>query len=148
MQPEINFSFGALRQPGVWGKILKPPASGVFDVDLISDDNIEVKGATTTVRPPHLYEGLILLFGVKGYQQAGMLSSAFVLMKVKEGSHLEWQFPGIMVRFGGKDVELLFNATGDLETIYPQIKEAGYLDVDRVRQTLRNEGKDRGPQPK
>jgi hypothetical protein len=148
MQPEISFSFGVVRQPGVWGKILRPPASGIFDIDLISDDNLEVKGATTTVRPPHLYEGLLLLFGVKGFKEAGLLSSCFLLMKVKEGAQIEFVFPGIMVRFGGKDVELLATAERDLETIYPAVKEAGYLDVDRVRQTLRNEGKDRGPQPK
>lgn len=148
MQPEISFSFGALRQPGVWGKILRPPASGVYDIDLINDDFLEVKGATTTVRPPHLFDGLLLIFGVKGFQQAGILSSSFVLMKVKEGAHLEWQFPGILVRFGGKDVELISHAEGDMESIYVQAREAGYLDIDRVRQTLRNEGKDRGPQSK
>ena len=121
MQPEISFSFGALRQPGIWGKIL---------------------------RPPNLFDGLLLIFGVKGFQQAGMLSSCFVLMKVKEGANLEWQFPGHLVRFGGKDVEFIGSGEGDLESIYVQAREAGYLDIDRVRQTLRNEGKDRGPQPK
>jgi len=148
MQPEISFSFGILRQPGVWGKILRPPASGIFDVDLISDDHLEVKGGTTTVRPPHLYNDLLLIFGVKGYQKAGILSSCFVLMKVKEGSQVDFQFPNIMVRFGGKDVELLTTGEGDLEAIYPAAKENGYLDIDRVRQTLRNEGKDRGQQLK
>jgi hypothetical protein len=148
MQPEISFSFGVLRQPGVWGKILRPPASGIFDVDLISDEHLEVKGGTTTVRPPHLYNDLLLIFGIKGFQKAGMLSSCFALMKVKEGAQLDFQFPGHMARFGGKDVELLATAEHDLETIYPAAKEHGYLDVDRVRQTLRNEGKDRGPQAK
>jgi hypothetical protein len=66
-------------------------------------------------------------------------------MKVKEGAQLDFQYPTIMVRFGGKDVELLATSEADLETIYPAVKEHGFLDVDRVRQTLRNEGKDRGP---
>jgi len=144
MQPEISFATGTLRQPGVWGKILKPPAHGIFDVDLISDDFIEVKGSTTTVRPQNLYDGLLLIFGIKGFKQAMMLTSVFVLLRVKEGAHMDFQFPGHLVRFEGKDVEMLANCENDMAPIYAAAKDAGYIDPDRVRQTLRNEGKDRG----
>ncbi|MBY0525073.1 MAG: hypothetical protein K2R98_16835 [Gemmataceae bacterium] len=144
MQPEISFSTGTLRQPGVWGKILKPPAHGIYDVDLISDEFMVVKGSTTTVTPQHLTEGLLLVFGIKGYKQAMMLTSVYVLMRVKAGAHLDWQFPGHLARFEGKEVELLAQSENDLAPIYTAVKDGGYIDVDRVRQTLRNEGKDRG----
>lgn len=144
MQPEISFCTGTLRQPGVWGKILRPPAHGIFDVDLISDEHMVVKGDTTTVKPQHLVEDMLLLFGIKGYMQAMMLTSCFVLLKVKEGAHMDWQFPGHLARFGGKEVEMLIQGENSLEPIYTAVKAGGYIDVDRVRQTLRNEGKDRG----
>jgi hypothetical protein len=148
MQPEIGFAFGALRQPGVWGKILVPPASGIFDVDLINEEHITIEAGMTVVKPPHLQEGMLLLFGIKGYQKAMMLTSCFVLLKVMPGKQMDWQFPGHLARFSGKEVEMLLQSENDLEPIYAKVKEAGYMDVDRVRQTLRNEGKDRGQQPK
>ena len=141
---EIAFSTGTLRQPGVWGKILVPPASGIYDVNMEPGEHLVVKGGKSTVTPQHLQEDMLLLFGVRGFQQAGILTNLFLLMRVKTGSHLDWQFPGHLTHFSGKDVELLLQAEQDPTPIYKAMKDlGGYLDPDRVRQTLRNEGKDR-----
>ena len=87
---------------------------------------------------------MLLLFGVRGFQQAGILTNCFLLMRVKTGSHLDWQFPGHLTHFSGKEVELLTHAEQDPTPVYQAMKDpGGYLDPDRVRQTLRNEGKDR-----
>lgn len=141
---EVSFSTGALRQPGVWGKILVPPASGIYDINMEPGEHLVVKGGKSTVSPQHLQENMLLLFGIRGFQQAGILTHCFLLLRVKPGSHLDWQFPGHLTHFSGKEVELLAHAEQDPTPIYQTMKEpGGYLDPDRVRQTLRNEGKDR-----
>jgi hypothetical protein len=141
---EISFSTGSLRQPGVWGKILVPPASGIYDINMTPGTHLTVKGGKSVVTPEHLQENMLLVFGVRGFQQAGILTSCFLLMRVKPGSHMDWQFPGHLTHFSGKEVELLGQAEQDPTTIYQLMKDqGGYLDPDRVRQTLRNEGKDR-----
>ncbi len=141
---EISFSTGSLRQPGVWGKILVPPANGIFDINMKPGTHLTVKGGKSIVKPEHLQEDMLLLFGVRGFQQAGILTSCFLLLRVTPEAQFDWQFPGHLTHFSGKEVELLKQTEQDPTAIYQAIRDpGGYLDPDRVRQTLRNEGKDR-----
>ncbi len=140
---EVSFTTGTLRQPGSWGKLLQPPDSAIFYVNLTSCATTKIVGDTTTTSFPGHPEGLLLLFGINGYQQAGKINSAYVLLKTQSGAHCEWQVPGYLAKFSGKDVALVAKAENDLAPIYAAIQQAGYKKVQELQDTLRKEGRDR-----
>jgi hypothetical protein len=147
VQAEVSFSTGILRQPGTWGKILQPPDGGIYDVNMEPGEHTALRKDMTTIAFPNFTEGLILVFGVKGYHAAGMLVSCYVAVRTQPQAYLDWQFSGQLVRFEGKEVALLAKAENDLAPIYAAIREAGYLPVERFQDTLRREGKDRTATP-
>jgi hypothetical protein len=143
LQPEISFSTGLLRQPGVWGKLLYPPASGVYGISLAPSDRVFLQGDTTTVRFPKHPEGVLLLFGVNGYRDPGHLVNCYLLFRVHGGSHVEWRFSGHLTRFSGKDVSLLAKVENDWAPIYAALAPAGFKNVEALRKVLREEGWDK-----
>jgi len=143
VQAEMTFATGILRQPGVWGKLLQTP-DGIYDVSLIPGERTTVRRDATTTTFPNHPEGLLLLFCVRGYKEAGQLASCYILARTQAAAYLEWQFSGLLVRYSGKEVTMLAKAENDLEPIYAAIQEAGFTAIDRLKEVLRKEGKDRG----
>ncbi len=147
VQAEVAFSTGTLRQPGVWGKLLQPP-DGIYDINLVPNERTTVRRDTTTTLFPNHPEGLLLLFGIRGYQQAGQLTSCYILLRTQASAYLEWQFGGHLARFSGKEVALLAKAENDLTPLYQAIQEAGFEAMARLQEALRKDGKDPGGSPK
>jgi hypothetical protein len=142
---EVSFSTGSLRQPGSWGKLLQPPDSAVFYVNLTASETTKLTPDKTTTSFPGHPEGLLLLFGIYGYQAAGQLSSAFILLKTQAGAQCEWQVPGYLAKFSAKDAVLLAKAENNLAPIYAAVQQAGYKKVQELQDVLRKEGRDRSP---
>lgn len=139
---EVTFSNGALRQPGIWAKIVPPGSNDVYDVPMEPGVQVKMRDRTRTITLPDYPEGAIMVFGVKGYHQAGVLVACYVLMRVQAGAFFDWQFPGHLARFEGKGVELLARAENDLTPIYAAVEQAKF-PVERLRDHLRRQGIDR-----
>ena len=147
---EVSFSNGALRQPGMWGKLLQPGNGIINDLPLNSSDFVTVKQQTRTITLPDYPDGGLLLFGARGYHGAGVLTSCFVLMSIQAGAACDWQFPGFLARYEGRGVQLLAHATDSLTPIYEAVRQAGF-NPEGLRSALRQQGIDRQPpteQPK
>jgi len=138
---EINFSHGQMRQPGLWGKVIQANG-GVYDYDNEKDMDFSVKGTTRTIVLPQMPEGAYLLFGFKGFHQAGMLALGYILMQVKAGQHCEWQIGGHLARFEGKNVLMITSSETDLQPVYDALNNAKYAHIGRVQDFLRREKKD------
>jgi hypothetical protein len=144
---EIRFSRGHLRQPGLWGKILRPNGS-IFEYDVEKD--YDLTSDRTTHRftfPSGFEEGTYLIWGVKGFHQAGALSTCFILLKVTDGQQCEWQFPGHLAKFEAKNVLLIAQSETDLQPIYQALIDAKYAHMTRLQDFLRREGKDKSGAP-
>jgi hypothetical protein len=142
---EVEFTHGALRQPGLWGKFLLPGKDEVYDVPMTVGENVAVKEYTRKVTLPNYPDGGLLLFGARGYLGAGALSACYALFQVQTGSACDWQFPRLMTRFEGRGVQLLVQTVDDLKPIYTAVEAAGGKQ-ERLREALRQQGIDRQPQ--
>ena len=138
---EISFSHGQMRQPGLWGKVIQANG-GVYDYDNEKDMDLSVKGTTRTIVLPQMPEGAYLLFGFKGFHQAGMLTLGYILMQVKAGQQCDWQIGGHLARFEGKGVLLITSSETDLQPIYDALNNAKYAHIARLQDFLRREKKD------
>lgn len=145
---ELKFSPGQMRQPSLWGKVCQANG-GVIEYDQIPENyDLVVAKTTRTITLKGFPEGAYLLMGLRGYYAAGVLANHFVLFQIKEGQQSEWQFPGHLAKFEGKNLLLLNQSDTDLQPIYKTMTEAKYGHLDRVQTFLKKERRDTsGPPP-
>jgi hypothetical protein len=144
---EVRFSPGQMRQPSLWGKVLQPDG-GIIEYDQIPEQyDLEMEKQTRKITLRGYPEDSYLLMGVRGYHAAGILANGYVLFRFKAGQHSEWQFPGHLAKFEGKNLLLTTQAENDLAPIYKTLTEAKYAHMDRLQNFLRKERRDTGAPP-
>jgi hypothetical protein len=140
---EVNFSSGALRQPGMWGKFVHP-GGDIYDVRMDAPEVGATKQFARKISLPDYPDGGLLLFGARGYYGAGVLTACYMLLRIQTGAVCDWQFPKHLARFQGKGVEVLAQASDDLAPIYQGVATAGFKP-EQLRDALRQQGIDRQP---
>jgi hypothetical protein len=138
---EMTVSTGVLRQPGTWGKVLKPTGD-VYRCESEPNVVVTVRKESRTLLFPGFDDGVFLMYGVRGYHGPGTMVNCVVLFGTLAGSYTEWQFPGPLVRFEVKGAQLLAHGD-DLQTLYTALEAKGYAHLSRLRQTMRLEGIER-----
>ena len=139
---ELSFSPGQMRQPGLWIKICQPNG-GIMDYDNNPEMyDLEVHKNTRKITLKNFPEDSYLVIGVKGYHAAGMLSLVYVLFQIKYGQHSEWQIPGHLAKFEGKNLLLINQSETDLQPIYKSLTDLKYQHMTRLQDFLRREKKD------
>lgn len=146
MEPvEVKFLRGQLRQPGLWGKVLKPEGAIVEYDNPIANPGVELvvdKGIHKIVLP-NMADGTYLVLGIKGFWAASALSQGYVLLKVQQGQFCETAFSQHLARFEGKNVLLQTQSETDLQPIYQALEEAKYGHLQRLKDFLKRENKDK-----
>lgn len=146
MEPvEVKFLRGQLRQPGLWGKVLKPEGAIVEYDNPIANPGVElvVEKSIHKIVLPNMADGTYLVWGIKGFWAASALSQGFVLMKVQQGQFCECAFSQHLARFEAKNALLQTQSETDLQPIYKALEEAKYGHLQRLQDFLKRENKDK-----
>jgi len=143
-QVQITFAPGQIRQPSLWGKVLQPSGT-ILEYSDEKDVDVAIDKKSWIITFPLLPETTYLIFGIRGFHAAGMLTTCFVLFQVRNGQAADWQFPGHLARFEGKQAVVLAVAEENLQPLYDVLAAGKYGGLKRIQDMLKKENRDKPP---